>query len=105
VDRLSGRQKSTKLFSRELRHQRVVQMVRQKIGPVPAFGTALVVPTMPKTRSGKILCGTIQNIADGQDFKMPATIDDSSALTEITQLLQRAGYANKPGAGSSPQVP
>jgi propionyl-CoA synthetase len=82
----------------------VVQMVRQKIGPVAAFKTALVVPALPKTRSGKILRGTMQKIADGHDYKMPATIDDSSVLNEITDVLRHAGYAKKQTASSSPQV-
>lgn len=73
----------------------VVQMVRQCIGPVAAFKTALVVPALPKTRSGKVLRGTMQKIADGQDYKMPATIDDSSTLIEIAAVLRRVGYANK----------
>jgi propionyl-CoA synthetase len=73
----------------------VVQMVRQRIGPVAAFKTALVVPALPKTRSGKVLRGTMQKIADGQDYKIPATIDDSSTLTEITEVLRRVGYAPK----------
>jgi propionyl-CoA synthetase len=78
----------------------VVQMVRQKIGPVAAFRTAMVVPALPKTRSGKILRGTMQKIADGNDYKMPATIDDSSALIEIAKALSQIGYAKKHGAGS-----
>jgi len=49
----------------------VVQMVRQKIGPVAAFRTAVVVPALPKTRSGKVLRGTMQKIADGNDYKIP----------------------------------
>ncbi len=73
----------------------VVQMVRQKIGPVAAFKTAVVVPGLPKTRSGKILRGTMQKIADGDDYKMPATIDDSAALTGVTEALSQAGYARK----------
>ena len=73
----------------------VVQMVRQRIGPVAAFRTAVVVPGLPKTRSGKILRGTMQKIADGDDYKMPATIDDSTALTEVAEALSRVGYAKK----------
>jgi propionyl-CoA synthetase len=73
----------------------VVQMVRQRIGPVAAFKSAVVVPALPKTRSGKILRGTMQKIADGQDYKLPATIEDSAVLTEIDQSLRRIGYANK----------
>lgn len=78
----------------------VVQMVRQKIGPVAAFRTAVVVPALPKTRSGKILRGTMQKIADGNDYKMPATIDDSSTLTEVAKALTQVGYAKKQGANS-----
>jgi len=73
----------------------VVRMVRQKIGPVAAFRTALVVPALPKTRSGKILRGTMQKIADGDDYKIPATIEDSTALTEIAEILRQVGYAKK----------
>jgi propionyl-CoA synthetase len=54
-----------------------------------------VVPRLPKTRSGKILRGTMQKIADGQPWKMPATIDDPAAIEEITGGLKTAGYANK----------
>ena len=70
----------------------VVHVVRQKIGPVAAFKTALVVPALPKTRSGKILRGTMRKIADGHDYKVPATIDDSTALIGITEALRQAGY-------------
>jgi propionyl-CoA synthetase len=73
----------------------VVQMVRERVGPVAFFKSALVVPRLPKTRSGKILRGTMQKIADGQPWKMPATIDDPAALDEITGGLRTAGYANK----------
>src|SRR5205809_5704285 len=78
----------------------VVQMVRQKIGPVAAFRTAVVVPALPKTRSGKVLRGTMQKIADGQDYKLPATIDDSSVLNEIAMALGEVGYAKKQGASA-----
>jgi propionyl-CoA synthetase len=71
----------------------VVQMVRGKIGPVAAFKTATVVKRLPKTRSGKILRGTIQKIADDVDWKMPATIDDPVILDEITGALKALGYA------------
>jgi propionyl-CoA synthetase len=73
----------------------VVQLVRQKIGPVAAFKTAVVVPALPKTRSGKILRVTMQKIADGKDYEMPATIDDSSTLTELAKALSQVGYARK----------
>jgi propionyl-CoA synthetase len=71
----------------------VVQMVRDRIGPVAAFKTATVVKRLPKTRSGKILRGTMQKIADGQDYKTPATIDDPAILPEIAEALGGVGYA------------
>jgi propionyl-CoA synthetase len=67
-------------------------MVRERIGPVAAFKTALVVKRLPKTRSGKILRGTIRQIAERQEYKTPATIDDASALDEIEGALRKAGY-------------
>jgi propionyl-CoA synthetase len=79
----------------------IVTMVRDRIGPVAGFKTALVVPGLPKTRSGKVLRGTMQKIADGHDYKMPATIDDASSLSVIGEILQRAGYAKKKDATSA----
>ena len=73
--------------------QEVVKMVREKIGPVAAFKLAVVVDRLPKTRSGKILRGTMVSIADNQDYKMPATIDDPVILDEIKDALQTIGYA------------
>ena len=70
----------------------LVQRVRETIGPVAAFKTATVVARLPKTRSGKILRGTIKKIADGQEYKMPATIDDPAILDEITEALRGVGY-------------
>jgi propionyl-CoA synthetase len=70
----------------------VVQMVRDKIGPVAAFKTATVVKRLPKTRSGKILRGTMRKIADGEEYKAPATIDDPAILGEITESLHDIGY-------------
>jgi len=70
-----------------------VGMIRERIGPVAAFKTALVVKRLPKTRSGKILRGTIQRIADCQEYKPPATIDDPATLDEIEEALRGAGYA------------
>lgn len=69
-----------------------VKLVRDKIGPVAAFKTACVVDRLPKTRSGKILRGTMVKIADGQSYKMPATIDDPAILDEISVALARLGY-------------
>lgn len=70
----------------------LVQMVREKIGPVASFKVATVVKRLPKTRSGKILRGTMKKIADGNEYKMPATIDDPSILQEITTSLEKIGY-------------
>ncbi len=70
-----------------------VALVRQKIGPVAAFKTAIVVDRLPKTRSGKVLRGAMQKIADSQTFKMPATIDDPEILEEIENALKLAGFA------------
>jgi propionyl-CoA synthetase len=69
-----------------------VQRVRDQIGPVAAFRTAVVVDRLPKTRSGKILRGIMSSMADGRDWKMPATIDDPASLGEIGASLSRAGY-------------
>ncbi|MDA7427355.1 propionate-CoA ligase PrpE [Primorskyibacter aestuariivivens] len=71
----------------------VVKLVREKIGPVAAFKLAVVVDRLPKTRSGKILRATMVKIADGEEFKMPATIDDPAILDEIKTALQTIGYA------------
>jgi len=71
----------------------LVALVREKIGPVAAFKTATVVNRLPKTRSGKILRGTMQAIADDAQWKLPATIDDPAVLDEITHSLKSVGYA------------
>jgi propionyl-CoA synthetase len=70
-----------------------VALMREKIGPVADFKRAVVVDRLPKTRSGKILRGTIVKIADGVEWKMPATIDDPAILDEIKAALQSLGYA------------
>jgi propionyl-CoA synthetase len=70
-----------------------VKLVRERIGPVAAFKHAVIVDRLPKTRSGKILRGTMVKIADGEAYKMPATIDDPAILDEIKQSLQTIGYA------------
>ncbi len=70
----------------------LVERVRESIGPVAAFKIAAVVPRLPKTRSGKILRGTVKKIADGQPYTAPATIDDPAILDEITDALARLGY-------------
>lgn len=70
----------------------VVALVREKIGPVAAFKLACVVDRLPKTRSGKILRGTMVKIADGESYKMPATIDDPAILDEIAVALRGLGF-------------
>ncbi len=72
-----------------------VTLMREKIGPVAAFKLACVVDRLPKTRSGKILRATMVKIADGQEFKMPATIDDPAILDEIATALAKMGYPAK----------
>ena len=71
----------------------VIGMVRAEIGPVAAFKVAVIVKRLPKTRSGKILRGIIQKIADSADYDIPATIDDPLILMEIKESLQKIGYA------------
>ncbi|WP_296899399.1 propionyl-CoA synthetase [Thiohalocapsa sp.] len=71
----------------------LVAKVRDEIGPVAAFKTVLVVPRLPKTRSGKILRGTMKHIAEGTEYRMPATIDDPAILEEIQAAFADAGYA------------
>ncbi len=78
----SGVEKNNETISKEC-----VQMVRDKIGPVAAFKVVIVIKRLPKTRSGKILRGTIRKIADKEDYKMPATIDDPKILDEIKNDL------------------
>ena len=73
----------------------LVQKVRDTIGPVAAFKTATVVKRLPKTRSGKILRGTVKRIADGVEYTLPATIDDPATLGEIAEALQGLGYPKK----------
>ena len=72
--------------------QELVQKVREEIGPVAAFKLVAVVSRLPKTRSGKILRGTMKRIADREDYKMPATIDDPVILEEIDEALRPLGY-------------
>jgi len=72
-----------------------IRLVREKIGPVAAFKLAVVVKRLPKTRSGKILRGTMKKIADNTQWKIPATIDDPAILDEITEALQSLGYAKE----------
>ena len=66
----------------------IVALVREKLGPVAAFKLAITVGRLPKTRSGKILRGTIKKIADGESWSMPATIEDPKVLDEIGDALK-----------------
>ena len=70
-----------------------VTLEREQIGPVAAFKLAVVVDRLPKTRSGKVLRATMVKIADGEEFKIPATIDDPAILDEIREAMRSLGYA------------
>jgi propionyl-CoA synthetase len=85
--------------------QEVVQMVRDRIGPVAAFKSATVIKRLPKTRSGKILRGTMQKIADGLDYKLPATIDDPAILPVVAPGASLHLDDAPPFAGAAPLVP
>jgi propionyl-CoA synthetase len=74
----------------------VIRLVRAQIGAVAAFKTATVVARLPKTRSGKILRATMRKIADSEQYKTPATIDDPTVLREIGDALKTIGYARRP---------
>jgi propionyl-CoA synthetase len=76
-----------------------IQMVRENIGPVAVFKNAVIVARLPKTRSGKILRGTMRKIADSEEYKIPATIEDPVVLDEIATALATLGYASQ-GVGS-----
>ena len=84
----SGVDRDKKTLIKEL-----VDLVRDQIGPVAAFKTVAIVDRLPKTRSGKILRGTMKAIADGKDYNLPATIDDPAILGEIQKALEAIGYA------------
>ncbi len=71
------------------------KMIRETIGPIAAYRETCVVKRLPKTRSGKILRGTMRKIADGESYAMPSTIDDPATLGEIEEALKKVGYARK----------
>ena len=73
----------------------VVKAIRAEVGPIACFRQATVVDRLPKTRSGKILRGTIRKIADGQDYNMPSTIDDPTVLAEMEVAVKTIGYGKK----------
>jgi propionyl-CoA synthetase len=74
----------------------IVQKVRDEIGPVAAFKLAVTIQRLPKTRSGKILRGTMRQIADGEPVRVPATIDDPAILEEIGAAMRGRGLAPEP---------
>jgi len=71
----------------------VVKLVRERVGPVAVFKKATVVARLPKTRSGKVLRATMRKIADGEEYKVPATIEDPKVLDEMRAALKTIGYA------------
>ncbi len=73
--------------------KKLVQMVREQIGPIACYKETMIVKRLPKTRSGKILRGTMRKIADGQEYRVPSTIDDPAVLGEIEEALKTVGYA------------
>ena len=82
----------------------LVALVRERIGPVASFKVATLVKRLPKTRSGKIVRGTIKKIADGAEYRIPPTIDDPAILDEITADLAAIGYPRRSGArGADPE--
>ena len=84
----AGVERDAEALLREL-----IAAVREKIGPVAAFKQACVVARLPKTRSGKILRGTMRRIADSESYRIPATIDEPEVLDEIAAALRALGYA------------
>lgn len=73
----------------------LVKMIREEIGPIACFKTAAIVSRLPKTRSGKILRGTMRKVADGAAYTVPSTIDDPAILDEIGEALKGVGYGKK----------
>ena len=82
----SGVDRDAEVITREL-----IQRVRDEIGAVAAFKRAIVVPRLPKTRSGKVLRKTMRSIANGEHLTVPATIDDPAILDEIREALGAPG--------------
>ncbi len=73
----------------------LIQMIRSQIGPIACYRETAIVTRLPKTRSGKILRGTMRSIAAGKEYRMPSTIDDPTSLDEITESLKQMGYPEK----------
>ncbi|HTG84292.1 MAG TPA: propionyl-CoA synthetase [Gemmatimonadales bacterium] len=75
--------------------EELIQIVREQVGPVASFKQVSVVSRLPKTRSGKVLRGTMRQIADGEPYRVPPTIDDPATLDEVKLALERLGYARQ----------
>lgn len=86
----AGSKKQPKEIQKEL-----CQLIRDQIGPLACYKETAVVARLPKTRSGKILRGTMRKIADGEEYKIPSTIDDPAILGEIEEAMKGIGYAKK----------
>jgi propionyl-CoA synthetase len=86
----SGSKKTPEEIRKEL-----LKLIRDEIGPIACYKETAVVARLPKTRSGKILRGTMRKIADGEEYKIPSTIDDPSIIGEIEEALKGVGYARK----------
>ncbi len=78
--------------------EELIQIVREQVGPVASFKQVGVVSRLPKTRSGKVLRGTMRQIADGEPYRVPPTIDDPATLDEVRSALERLGYAKETAA-------
>ncbi|NMH65641.1 propionyl-CoA synthetase [Shewanella sp. SHSM-M6] len=89
----------------EILYQELIALVRQQIGPVASFRLVSAVQKLPKTRSGKILRGTMRKIADNQDYTPPATLEDPLSLALVRAALTRLGYADALVRASAEQLP
>ena len=93
----SGVERTSEEIASEL-----LQRVRKEIGPIASLKAALIVERLPKTRSGKILRGTMKKIADGSTYKVPATIDDPVILEEIGLAIKRLFQSGRSKAQGKP---
>jgi propionyl-CoA synthetase len=96
----AGVSRSTETIVSEL-----IQRIRDEIGAVACFRSAAVLKRLPKTRSGKILRGSMKKIAEGASFTPPATIDDPAILDEVRDALKALGYPQAPRGGPSRSAP
>jgi propionyl-CoA synthetase len=78
--------------------EELIETVREQVGPVASFKQVGIVSRLPKTRSGKVLRGTMRQIADGEPYRIPPTIDDPATLDEVRSALERLGYARESAA-------